>query len=152
MFIILTVNLTAHLYISGWIAKDHFKIRAINTQLDVPDFATKDGFEDNRLTSFALLLDYFPNSDLTGWWIGGGPVYWAGSIRNSSDKEQADYKTWSATIGTGYVWDISGHFYIMPWAAIIVPVAGDKKFDVENETYEHSGIVPEASVKIGWKF
>jgi hypothetical protein len=45
-----------------------------------------------------------------------------------------------------------GNFYLNPWGAFHLRMAGDSKTDVGGKEYKSAVFLPEASVKFGWYF
>ena len=56
------------------------------------------------------------------------------------------------TIGGGYVWKFHKNFYLNPWVAGHLSIAGDKAVVVDESTYEPPLFLPEISLKLGWHF
>jgi hypothetical protein len=89
---------------------------------------------------------------LEGLWIGGGLEYWRNRIRTDASPAFAEYQNYVSTTGAGYVWNLSRHFYLNPWAGGHFVVAGKRDVPVAGTIYKQPLFTPEASVKIGISF
>ncbi|MBA4056575.1 MAG: hypothetical protein C0490_17805, partial [Marivirga sp.] len=111
-----------------------------------------DGFTNNKIQAYTGIVDYFFKPKFERWWVGGGLEYWKGSIQTGAKLSSAKYSNTIITVGTGYVWKFYKNFYLNPWAAIHVRVAGDDSIMVDGEEFKPSALTPEVSLKIGWHF
>ncbi len=142
-------------YGSGFVGHDGWKFRYVVARSMAPSFLVTDGFKEKRTDAYALLSDRFIGSRrrrLEGLWVGGGAEYWRNRIRTETSSEFAHYQNYMLTVGAGYVWQISRHFYINPWAASHVVVANRRQISVSGKTYEQPVFTPEGSVKVGFIF
>jgi hypothetical protein len=138
-------------YISGVVGFDHFNVRLITTKTTIPDFVTPDGFDDWKLDVTAIILDYFPDENRVGLWLGGGLEYWDGKIRAKDTGAAGTFSQRILTFGCGYVYNISEHWYLNPWAAIHYNLSDDK-VDIGSSKLNLPDIMYEASVKLGYRF
>lgn len=139
-------------YGSVWVGHDHFRYRAVITKIETPDFILEDGFTNNEMKVYAAIVDYFFKPDFKGWWIGPGLEYWDASIQTDAKLEIAEYNNTIFTLGGGYLWKFHKNFYLNPWAAVHLRIAGDKEVRVDQSIYETPLVIPEVSVKLGWHF
>jgi hypothetical protein len=139
-------------YGSAWVSKNHFRYRAVITNVTTPEFMLKDGFTNNNIMVYAALVDYFFKPIPEKWWIGAGFEYWDAEIQTSSKLSTVKYNNTMFTAGGGYVWRVYKNFYLNPWAAAHVRIAGDKSVMVDGKKFEPSLLLPELSLKIGWYF
>ena len=139
-------------YGSIWAGDGGTRLRAVASRVHLPAFATPDGFQDQSITAVAALCDVFPEGSFERWWIGGGLEYWAGSIEESGSGIEGQYHSYLLTLGTGYVWKVAGSFYLNPWAAAHVVVAGSKGVPVGSSTFSPRTLTGEVSLKVGWQF
>ena len=130
---------------------DHWRARFVLTDITTPDFVTQKNFNDNQLKVNAYIIDYYFKKGFHGWWIGPGFEIWQGNVTEESSKIRKSYKTFIFTLGGGYTFRFNDHFYLNPWAALHIPVGGDRKIQFINETFKINA-TPEASVKIGINF
>ena len=137
-------------YGSFWVGSGHVRARGIITRATLPDFLTEDGFEDNQIDVYALLVDYFLRPDFEGAWIGVGVEYWDGNVALAGRSVEAGYENVVATVGVGYVWKVWRNLYLNPWAAVHVRVAGDAEVPLADEQFNPKVFLPEASLKLGW--
>jgi hypothetical protein len=72
-------------------------------------------------------------------------------VKEKSSGVIKSYRTDIFTLGGGYTFRFNDHFYINPWAAIHIPVGGDKNVQFPNDTFKIRAM-PEASIKIGINF
>lgn len=138
-------------YISAIAGYGHWRTRFVYTDITTPDFATQSGFEDNRLKVKAYIVDYYFKEGFEGWWIGPGLETWEGTIKEKSSELKKTYTTNILTLGGGYTFRFNNHLYINPWAAVHIPIGGDKEVQFASKTLKIDP-TPEASIKIGINF
>jgi hypothetical protein len=142
-------------YGSGFVARDGWKLRVVAARSTMPSFMISDGFRDKRADAYALLADRFVGArrqKLEGAWIGGGGEYWRNRIRTKNAPAYATYHDFMLTVGGGYVWKFSRHFYLNPWAAGHLAVDGERNIPVSGKTYKQPVFTPEGSIKLGFTF
>jgi len=142
-------------YGSAFAGRDGWRLRGVAARSTTPSFLVADGFREERTDAYALLVDHFFGSksqELKGFWIGGGGEYWRNRIRTDESPEFAHYSNFMLTVGGGYVWKFSRHFYVNPWAGGHFVAAGERKIAVSGRTYEQPVFTPEFSVKLGFTF
>jgi hypothetical protein len=142
-------------YASAFGGHDGWRYRGVAARSDAPSFLVTSGFEKKRTDAYALLADRFfgsRRSQLRGVWLAGGGEFWQSRIRQENTSSFTHYDNVVLTGGGGYVWKLSNHFYLNPWSAMHVVVAGDRKINVSGKMYEQPRLTPEASVKIGFIF
>jgi hypothetical protein len=137
-------------YGSVWYGADHFRIRGVVTKTTVPEFILPEGFKNNRLKVFAFIVDYFPQLEFRGWWIGSGLEIWNATIEHKNENSAPSYTNTVFTVGGGYVWKFYRNFYLNPWAAAHIIIAGDKDVAVGLHAFKPSVFTGEVSLKIGW--
>ena len=137
-------------YFAGiWVGRDHVRARLITAKVNKPDFIIKEGFTNNKVKAYALLLDYFPKKGWSGWWAGMGLVYWKNSIQTDQKINTAHYKNWLINGSVGYNYKLYKHLYVSPWAGMHIKVGGDKNVVVDNKIFKPALLNPEASIKLG---
>ena len=129
----------------------HWRARFVLTGITTPGFATQRGFTHNTMYVNAYIVDYYLKEGFKGWWIGPGYETWDGSVKEKSSGLKRSYRTGIFTLGGGYTFRLSDHFYINPWAAVHFPVGGDRDVEFVSKTFKLRAI-PEASAKIGFNF
>jgi hypothetical protein len=139
-------------YGSIWAGGGGTRLRAVASRIHVPAFATPEGFQNQSITAVAALCDVFPAGSFERWWIGGGLEYWSGSVEESGSGLEGQYHSYLLTVGTGYVWKVAGNFYLNPWAAAHVVVAGSRDVPVGSSTFSPKTLTGEVSLKVGWHF
>lgn len=144
--------LTGGYYGSVWASKNHFRYRAVVTNVTTPGFMLKEGFTNNKMMVYAALVDYFFKPRPEKWWIGSGFEYWNAEIQTSQKLSTVKYSNTMFTLGGGYVWTFYQNFYLNPWAAAHLRIAGDKSVLVDGKLFKPSQLIPEGSLKIGWYF
>ncbi len=138
-------------YTSAVAGYGRWRARFVLTGITTPAFYTQSGFKDNTMHVNAYIVDYYFKDGFKGWWVGPGFETWDGSVREKSSGLKRSYRTAIVTLGGGYTFRISDHFYINPWAAVHFPVGGDKDVDFVSKTFRLRP-VPEASAKLGFNF
>ncbi|MCB9314506.1 MAG: hypothetical protein H6569_00060 [Lewinellaceae bacterium] len=144
--------ITGGYYGSVWYARDHLRYRAVYTKLTTPEFMLSEGFTNNKMRVYTLLVDYFFKPSVDKWWVGAGFEYWDAQIQTDQKLTTANYNTVVFTVGGGHVWKFYRNFYLNPWAALHLRVAGDTEVPVDERVFEPALFIPEGSLKIGWYF
>jgi hypothetical protein len=144
--------LTGGYYASVWAGKEHFRYRAIVTQITTPSFMVENGFTNNKIQSYTAIADYFFAPKFEKWWVGSGLEYWQGKIQTDRKLGTGKYDNLIFTAGGGYVWKFYHNFYLNPWVALHLRMAGDRYVQVDGQRFGISALTPEASLKIGWHF
>lgn len=144
--------ITGGYYGSVWIGHNHFRYRAVISKVEIPDFVIQDGFTNNENKAYAAIVEYFFRPDFEGWWIGTGIEYWENNIQTDAKLDTSEYNNTVFTIGSGYVWKFYKNFYLNPWVAGHLRIAGDKDVVVDESTFETKLFIPEVSLKLGWHF
>ncbi len=135
---------------AAWAARGPYRLRALHARVHMPEFVVEDGFTNNDIDAFAVLVDVFPEGN--GVWFGGGLVYWMGSIQSDARFETVDYDSVLLNGGMGYVHRLTRHIYVSPWAGLSIRVGGDTDIFVDGQEYRPPRLNPEASLKFGWTF
>lgn len=131
--------------------RGHFRGRLVRTELTTPDFVTDDDFRDDDLEIVALVFDYFPRDDQTGWWFGVGLELWDGEVTEKASGLSQTYQSTVLTGGAGYVWRFGEHFTVNPWAGIHAPIGGDRTLRFPSHEFSIEAKL-EASLKVGLSF
>lgn len=139
-------------YLSGWIGREHFRLRPVVAKTTLPSFVVQDGFKNADLEVAALIVDYFPRADFRGWWIGAGVEHWRNRVENEGNGGTARWNNTVATVGGGYVWQLGEHFCLNPWAAGHLVVGGPTRVSAGGATHSPKRFTPEVSLKLGWRF
>ncbi len=146
---------TGGYYGSLWFGSAPWRVRAVVSRVNVPDFATQPQYEHLRLDVVALIADWFfgrQAAALAGPWVGAGVERWNGRIKAQHAAGSATFSNDVATVGGGYVWPLRGNFYLNPWFAAHQTVGGDTDVQVGRRTYHPPPASGEASLKLGWHF
>jgi len=143
---------TGGYYGSGFVGHEGWRTRAVVARTNIPSFMVSDGYKDKRTDAYALLADRFIGArrlQLDGLWVGGGAEYWRNRIHAENSNVDAHYQNYMATVGAGYVWKLTHHIYVNPWAAGHLVVAHSREIPIAGKIYKQSIFTSEASVKIG---
>jgi hypothetical protein len=138
-------------YVSAVAGYGKWRARFVRTNITTPNFATQSGFDDNELVVNAYIVDYYFKDGFTGWWVGPGYETWNGEVTERSSELSKKYRTDILTLGGGYIFRFNDKVYLNPWAAVHVPIGGDKEVQFVNSTFKIRA-TPEASIKIGINF
>src|SRR6476620_8963331 len=128
-----------------WLGFDHIRVRLVGAHMALPDWVgAKDGFQDQKLSSAAAIVDYVFGDHFDHWWGGGGFEYWHSSIGHEDvPGRRVSWDSVVATVGGGYIWralandDVS--FYVEPWAAGHLRVTPASP-DLDGYTYTPSRV------------
>ena len=141
-------------YGSFFAGRGSWRGRAIVSRVNPPGFANPEGF-DRRVDAYVVAVDRFFGSrrgSLEGLWIGPGVEIWRNRVKREGANEYAFFNNFVPTIGVGYVWKLSKHMYVNPWAAGHFVAAGTRSVEVGGGTYEQRRFHSEASLKVGFVF
>jgi hypothetical protein len=142
--------ITGGYYGSCWYGIDHVRFRGVITQTTIPEFVVPAGFKNNRLNVAAFIVDYFPRQNLQGWWIGSGLELWNATIEHDKEQGASSYSNTIFTVGGGFVWTFYKNFYLNPWTAVHLLVAGNRHVPVGSTIYDPPLFTAEVSIKVGW--
>lgn len=141
-------------YFSAWLGIKNIRqrIRPVYAKVNMPDFTfDKEAFDRNTIVSYAIFTDYFFKPDFKSIWISTGIEYWDGEIEDKFS-ETSKYYIWIFTLGVGYTWNFYDNFYLNPWIAGRIRIAGNEEVNVGGYIYETPFISPGVSLTIGWNF
>ncbi len=138
-------------YLSVIVGKGRLRGRIVRTELTTPSFVTDDDFEDNDLVVNAAIVDVYFKDGFSGWWVGPGLERWEGDVTEKASGVRQSYGTNILTLGGGYTWRFAKHFYLNPWAAVHIPIGGDRDVAFPSAVFEIDA-TPEASIKLGIEF
>jgi hypothetical protein len=144
--------LTGGYYAAGWAGKDHVRVRALTAQVNKPDIIVPEGFDDNWVTAYAVLAEYFLKENWQGWSASTGFVYWQNSIELEGGSKREDYDTYLINGSLSYSFKIYRQFYISPWAGLHLKVGGPDTITIDGQSFDQPLINPEASLKFGVYF
>jgi len=116
--------ITGGYFAAGWVGKNHIRGRVLTAYVTKPDIFIKEGLTNNKVTAYALLVDYFLKDNWKGWWAGTGLVYWKSSIQTDQKSTTAHFDSWFLNGSAGYNFSLGKIFYVSPWAGMHVRIAG----------------------------
>lgn len=143
---------TGGYFFAAWAGQGHIRGRTVMAYVKKPDWIIPDGFTNNEVRAYALLGDYFLKDGWSGWWIGGGLVYWDSKIQSDLKLSTVSYQNLLVNGSVGYSWKLGKHFYVSPWAGMHLRVGGATDVLVDGKNFEPPLFNPEASVKFGYWF
>lgn len=146
---------TGGAYGSLIVGRGAWRIRGVVSRVNIPEAFVADGFSDQRTDAVALLADRFIGAgsrEARGFWVGGGVEYWQNRVRREGSEAYTAYHNTMLTAGGGYVWHLTRHVYLNPWAAAHASVAGDRDVDVSGAAFTPRRFTAEASLKLGIVF
>ena len=123
-------------YISAVAGYGNWRTRYVLTKITTPGFATQSGFEDNEINVNAYIVDYYFKEGFKGWWVGPGYETWKGEVKEKESGFKKHYRTDILTLGGGYTFRFNDYFYVNPWAAVHIPIGGDRNVQFVNKTFK----------------
>jgi hypothetical protein len=138
-------------YISGVIGYDHYNLRLITTHTSIPSFVTPKGYKNWDMDVNAVIVDYFPDESREGLWLGGGIEFWDSKIKNKNTNDSGKFSQKILTVGCGYVYKMTEHWYVNPWAALHYNL-GDESVAIGTGNMKLQDAMYEASIKLGYQF
>lgn len=145
-------HITGGYYGSAWLGHDRVRIRPVFAKTTLPSFVVQDGFRNAEVNVYTMIVDCFFRDGFRGFWVGAGVEYWRNSVENKANGATARWGNTITTLGGGYVWNFAGNFYVNPWGAGHLIVAGNTDVLVGGAAYSPKRFTPEASLKLGWHF
>jgi len=141
-------------YASIWLGfkEQKQRIRPVISKFDTPEFMNADGITLNTINSYAVFTDYFFKPGFEKFWIATGIEYWDGIAQKNKSTNPAKYAQWIFTLGVGYVWKYYNNFYLSPWLAGSIRIAGDEEVQFGEDVSKLPLITPFFSLKLGWHF
>ena len=144
----------------GWYASlfgayENIRLRSVVAQSNLPGFVRDEGINEQRVQAYAGIIDFVFGRDNRGptfdqWWLGFGYERWETTYVSADG--MADVSTNVLTVGGGYIWKFWKGFYLNPWVAAHVSIDNTEPIQVGSITTTPPGVLPEASLKIGWMF
>jgi hypothetical protein len=144
--------MTGGYYLGAWAGKKNIRVRFLLASVNKPDFIVPEGFTNNHVNAYALLGDYFLRDNWSGWWLGGGLVYWDSRIQSDAQISTVSYENILLNGSLGYSWKFWKNFYVSPWAGMHIRVGGAQEVTVDGKSFNTPLLNPEASIKVGWHF
>lgn len=146
--------ITGGYYASAWLGfkNDKQRVRPVISKFNTPEFMNADGITLNTITSYAIFTDYYFSPDFEKFWIATGIEYWDGIAQNNKLSGSAKYAEWIFTLGVGYAWKFYHNFYLSPWLAGSIRIAGDEEVQFGEDVSKLPLIIPDFSLKLGWHF
>lgn len=134
---------------AGFIGKGHWRLRVLTASVNKPDWSINKNFSNNHVEAYAVVVDRFFKKSWSGWWMGGGLVYWKSKIQTQAKQQTAKFQNSFLNGSLGYNLKLNKHFYLSPWAGMSLRVGGDQNVPVDQTTYTLPMLNPEASLKLG---
>jgi hypothetical protein len=135
-----------------WVGLDHIRLRLVGAHLEPPDalaFADE-GFRNPTTTALAVIVDYAFGERFDGAWLGAGFEQWTRTIEHEDVAgSKATWQSAIATVGGGYIWRISGNFYLDFWAALHLTL-NPERVVIASHSYKPGVVIPSASIKVGY--
>ncbi len=142
--------LTGGYYGAAWIGKNRIRLKALTASVHKPSFIVPDGFENNHVSAFALMGEYFLKENWQGWSLSTGIVSWRSSIQRTGYDEKKRYDNLLLHGGLSYTIRLYHHLYCTPWAGMHMRIGGAKEVTIEGKTFTPALLNPEASLRIGY--
>jgi len=102
---------------------------------------------------YGLFSEYYLRSDYQGWFIGGQLGITQFELHNPSKGPDANYTTLLIMPRIGYRWvPFQNGFYLLPWAGIGYAPLLSGGTAVGERSYHRSGILPFATLHLGYQF
>jgi len=144
--------ITGGYYASAWIGEGRIRLRAVYSKVYQPKFVLPDGFKENKMSAYTFLADYFFQDNFRGPWAGAGFELWRNNVTSNAGSVKGSFNTYVFTVGGGYVWYFSKHFYLNPWAAGHLRLDSNSDVKIGQADYKTPRILGEASLKLGFVF
>lgn len=140
-------------YFGVGFANNGLNYRFIKASVNLPNFILPDNIESVTMDVYTIIVDYFfRGNEYEGPWVGLGYEFWDSKIKEEGTNVENDLTQHILTLGAGYVFKLSDHFYINPWAAIHYDLNGNTEKVIGSTEYKPNRITPEASLKFGYCF
>lgn len=145
--------LTGGWFAGAWAGTSKYRVRILTARVKKPQIVVPDNFKNNWVNAYALLADYSINDSWKKWWVGGGLVFWDSEIETDQIRgSKTSYQNMLVSGSLGYNRTFKNGFYISPWAALHIKIAGDHTVRLKESSFTTPFFNPEVSLKIGWYF
>ncbi len=136
---------------SGWIGKDHWRLRLSTARSDIPNFILDETIERDRVSVASVNIEYSFKQNFKAWWVGPGLSYWLNQVQFKTANE-LDNVSLVLTAGGGYNYFLKDWLYLSPWVALHSRISGANSVSFGKYIYEPQRFTPELSLKVGIVF
>ena len=135
-------------YGSVFVGLGTVRIRGVAAESFLPSFVRAEGITEERVRTYAGILDFTFGPNFDQWWLGFGYEHW--TTNYTSADGTAETSTNVLTVGGGYIWKFWKGFYLNPWVAAHVLVDRPFSVAVGSTTVNPPNVLPSISIKLGW--
>jgi hypothetical protein len=140
---------TGGYYGAFWIGHGHMRLRTLTARVHKPDLLVPNEFQDNWVTAYAVLGEYFFKPGWQGWSASVGMVRWHSTIRKKADNNTSSFANTFVNASLSYTFNIRRQIYVTPWAGLHVRTSGPQEITITNTSFHQPLLNPEASLKVG---
>lgn len=108
------------------------------------------GFSQLRRQS--LQLDFFFEKEFRAWWVGAGFEQWKQYGNVASSTEAYEYRSTLFSCSAGYQWYFYKGFYLSPLLALHILLSSSRELRIEDEIYKPPLLLPQLSLRLGYRF
>lgn len=139
--------------LGGWLGLGQARLRLSTVRLDMPDFIRSRYLNQERVIANSIAIDYFLKPEFKGFYFGGGGGYWTTTITPKSEfgQDRRRIESFMFSGGCGYNLLIWKGLYVSPWLALHTRITGNTAVDLGGANYNPQLLLPEISLKIGWR-
>lgn len=139
-------------YTSLAMGRNSMRVRAVASEVHVPDAFSPKGWIDARIRAQALLVDRFFRPEFNGPWVGAGLEHWDELLKRENGMEPVRLKSFQATLGAGWVFNPGKGWTLNPWMAMHQRISGDREASIGRVVCRPRAVQVEASLKVGYSF
>ncbi len=140
--------------LTAWGGIHRTRLRVSYAQAYTPAFFRPKNIDSERVIAMGLSLEFFLKDKFKGFWFGAGGGAWIQQVRLPNPNGQVVMHPFTSVIfsgGCGYNYYLWKGLYISPWVAIHTRLSGNRPMMLEGIEYKPKLIIPEVSIKLGWR-
>lgn len=146
-----TPYLTGGYILTAWVGMQHTRAKFSYAKVKQPDFMLKRDILSEEIQATQLSIEFFFKEDFKGLWLGSAVGYWWNRVQTSTGLLH-DYPSVLFSVTSGYQIYLFKGLYISPYFAGHLRLTGARDVEVGSLEYRPHLLLPELSLKVGYKF
>jgi hypothetical protein len=137
--------------LTAWLGMQHTRARVSYAKVQQPPFMLRHDILSEEISATQLSIEFFFKEDFKGLWLGPSIGYWWNRVQTSSGFLH-DYPSVLFSVVGGYQIYLFKGLYISPYFAGHLRLTGMRDVEVGSLDYRPHLLLPELSLKVGYKF
>lgn len=146
-----TPYLTGGYIFTAWMGMQYTRAKFSYAKVNQPEFMLKKDILSEEIKATQLSIEFFFKEDFKGLWLGPGVGFWWNRVQTSAGLLH-DYPSVLFSVVGGYQIYLFKGFYISPYFAGHLRLTGVRDVEVGSLEYRPHLLLPELSLKVGYKF